>query len=128
MAKNKDKVRCNMFLDKHNVGLIKDFIKGTGLTFSSFIELLVQKTSEDIDNYNSLIGSEIPEDIIFTEEDGKRYFNIYEAHKMLGLADTDSLGFRTSPSQKKKIETGKWKYDFDQKKGLRLIIGKIKNK
>ncbi len=41
MIDQKNRIRCNMYLDKNNVQTVKDFIQGTGLSFSSYVDLLV---------------------------------------------------------------------------------------
>ena len=79
MTKEKIQTRCNMYLDEENVATIKDFLKGTGMTFSSYVDLLIKKTANTIsDFYINLdyIDDIDAENIIFKEENGKLYFDI----------------------------------------------------
>lgn len=122
-AKN-EKIRCNMYLDKKNISIVKKFIKGTGLTFSSYLDLIIKQASDEIYQYYEILSDTDSEDTIFTEENGKLYFDIHSAHKMIGLGNEKS--FSISESQSKRIEKGKWRYDVDPKKGVRLLIGKVK--
>ena len=128
MTKKKIQTRCNMYLDEENVATIKDFLKGTGMTFSSYVDLLIKKTANTIsDFYINLdyIDDIDANDIIFKEENGVLYFDIQLAHKLLCIGDDQ--GFAVSESQQKKINDKKWRYDYDpENKRVRLIIGKTK--
>lgn len=125
--KEREKIRCNMYLDKKNTDTVKKFIKETGLTLSSYFDLLIKNAAEKIEQYDSLAGNEIPEDYIFSEENGKKYYNIAAAHSILGISK-DEEGFELSPSQEKKLISGKWKFEFSKRYKIRLCIGKTKMK
>jgi len=125
--KKSEKIRCNMYLDKKSIATVKEFIKDTGLTMSSYFDLLIQKTAKEIDFYDSLAGDEIPENYIFSEENGKKYYNIEDAHRILGIS-TGKGGYELSPFQEKKLISGKWKFEFSKEYGIRLCIGKTKMK
>ncbi|HCY85775.1 MAG TPA: hypothetical protein DHV36_11630 [Desulfobacteraceae bacterium] len=115
-----------MYLDKENVSKVKEFIKGTGLNFSSYLDLLVKRAANKIELYEDLLQDGDISDPIFTEENGKLYFDINLAHDILGIGD--GKHFDVTESQRKKINEGKWKYEIDKEKGPILVVGKVKNK
>ena len=43
-----NKVRCNMYLDEDSVRVVRDFLKGSGLTLSSYFDLLICSAAEKI--------------------------------------------------------------------------------
>ena len=126
MATPDGKIRCNMYLDEENVSIVKGFIQGTGLNFSSYLDLLIKIAADKIDLYYDLLNEGKITDQIFTEENGKLYFNINLAHELLGIGD--GKNFEVTESQRKKFNEGKWRYEIDENQGMRLIIGKVKKK
>ena len=101
MSEDKNRVRCNMYLDKESVDTVKEFIKDTGLSFSSYIDLIVCGAAEKIKIYWS--NEEIPR--IDKNIDGHKYVDILKAHKILGIADLYEPNLITL-SQLKKIKKG----------------------
>ncbi|MCK5312477.1 MAG: hypothetical protein KAJ62_10220 [Desulfobacteraceae bacterium] len=124
MIEKNEKIRCNMYLDKENISIVKEFIKGTGLTFSSYLDLIIKQAATEINLYYEVLSDTDSEPTIFTEENGKLYFDIFTAHRMIGIGN--EKGFLLSESQNKRIEKRKWRYEVDPKKGVRLVIGKVK--
>lgn len=130
-SEKENKIRCNMYLDKKSVETLKRFIKGTGLTLSSYLDLIVCEAAEKILLYESLIDDgEIETDGVFSKKHNKKYFNIYEAHRILGLASTgvknlgnsDQNHLMLSKSQTKKLMTGKWKFEHDKSGRTRVLL------
>lgn len=126
MTTPEGKIRCNMYLDEENVSKVKEFIKGTGLNLSSYLDLIIKLAGDKIDLYYELLSEGKIPDPVFTEENGRLYFDINLAHDILGIGDGKSS--EVTESQRKKINAGKWKYEIDKYKGLRLNIGKANKK
>ncbi len=97
-----NKVRCNMYLNKENVELIKKFIKGTGLTLSSYIDLFIGTAALNIENFYTECSGDI-----FKEIDGEQYLDIHTAYKVLGIFDMG--GVPLSDKQAKDIVSRKIK-------------------
>ena len=97
-----NKVRCNMYLNKENVELVKKFIKGTGLTLSSYIDLFIGMAAQNIDIFIDECHGEI-----FKEVDGEQYLDIHTAYKVLGIFDMG--GVPLSDKQAKDIVSRKIK-------------------
>lgn len=118
-----------MYLDQESVETVKRFIRGTGLNLSSYLDLIICEAAENIRTYESLtMDEEFSSNGIFSEKDKQKYFNIYEAHKILGLAGSKDLNFTEksgvtmSPTQKKNISSGKWQMLMDKSGMLRIVM------
>lgn len=100
----KNKIRCNMYLNKDNVELVKKFIDGTGLTLSSYFDLFIGKAAENINLFYEEIGRSVVE-----ERNGEKFFDIYTAYKILGIFDMG--GVPLTDQQVKAIQKGEIKID-----------------
>jgi len=83
-VKQIDKIRCNMYLDRLSVAIVKEALKKNKLTLSAYIDFLVFKTTKRI---QSFYISPIENNPI--SDKGKIYLNIREVHKILGLTESD---------------------------------------
>jgi hypothetical protein len=101
----KNKIRCNMYLNKKNVESVKRFIEGTGLNLSSYVDLLIGKAAENIEIFKNEIGG-----TLLDESDGEKYFDIYTAYKILGIFDMSmSVSVPITGDMLKLIKDGKIK-------------------
>jgi len=124
MSKKKTKARYNVYLDQESVDLVKEFIKGTGLSLSSYLDLMTCIAADRIIDFYAMLDSDnLGEDDYYKEN---RYFNILTAHRVLRLADSQLKNIRLSSSQIKKIKTGKWHIDLDEEYGIRINMFKKK--
>ena len=118
MPKKLNKERYNVYLDKKSVDILKEFIKGTGLSLSSYLDLMACIAADRIMDFWTM---EFSEDFEPNEEDLKnKYCNILTAHRVLRLADSKLQNIRMSPSQIKKLKTGEWHIEIDDEFGIRI--------
>ncbi len=126
MTKKPNKERYNVYLDKESVDIVKEFIKGTGLSLSSYLDLMTCIAADRIMDFWTMQFSDEFEP---TSEDGNnKYCNILVAHRVLRLADSKLSNIRMSPSQIKKIKTGEWHIEIDDDFGIRINPFKKENK
>lgn len=118
MAPKKNKERYNVYLDKESVDIVKEFIKGTGLSLSSYLDLMTCIAADRIMDF----WAEDPlEQFDYDENDLKnKYCNILVAHRVLKLADSQFKGIKMSQSQIKKLKTGDWHIALDDNYGIRI--------
>ena len=110
MGDEKNRIRCNMYLDRESVETVKEFMKDTGLNLSSYVDLLICGAAERIQTYWTT--EEIPR--INKDINGHKYVDILKAHKILGVFDMHNSDLFTK-QQWKKVKKGDLKILFDGK-------------
>jgi len=118
MSKKQKKERYNVYLDKESVDLVKEFIKGTGLSMSSYLDLMTCIAADRIMDFYAMSDFDNLGEEGYDPENP--YCNILTAHRVLRLADSKFSKVRMSPSQIKKLKTGKWHTKLDEQFGIRI--------
>ncbi|WP_020585846.1 hypothetical protein [Desulfobacter curvatus] len=118
MPKKQGKGRYTAYLDIESVDILKEFIKGTGLSLSSYVDLMICIAADRIMDFWTM---EFSDDFKPSVEDLKnKYCNILVAHRVLRLADSKLRNIKMSPSQIKKLKTGEWHIEIDDDFGIRI--------
>ncbi|MDA3897576.1 MAG: hypothetical protein PF482_15690 [Desulfobacteraceae bacterium] len=106
MAIKENKIRCNLYLNKKNVNTVKRFIDGTGLNFTSYIDLFIEMVAKNIELFEQEYGGKI-----IKEENGEKKLDIWSAYEVLGLL---SGGLTLTEQQVSSIRSGKIKIDTER--------------
>ena len=85
MNEQDNKVRCNMHLDKKNLEIVKNFIQGTGLSLSSYVDLLVCGAAESIEHYFIKIPPKKTIKKKKSQQIDKIRFNMYLDKRSVGI-------------------------------------------
>jgi len=118
MSKKQKRERYNVYLDKESVDLVKEFIRGTGLSMSSYLDLMICIAADRIMDFSEMLDFDNLGEEDYDPEN--RYFNILTAHRVLRLADSKFNKIRMSPAQIKKLTTGQWHIELDEEYGIRI--------